>query len=209
MDERLEAYRRGALASADEWLNAYRLARDQGDEAAAQQVLDRVDRDEREKLRRLSSPGALAGAARWYAQCGMAVFPLRPHGKEPLPGTHGFKDATVDIDQINEWWAASPSANIGAPTGLRFDVVDIDAPTGYASMVMLQDEGALPEPLAVVHTGGGGMHWYVPPTGRGNRAAIRPGVDYRGLGGYVVVPPSVTDGLYSWGEQPAFLKASG
>jgi hypothetical protein len=42
----------------------------------------------------------------------------------------------------------------------------------------------------VVQTGHG-FHWYVKPTGVGNRAGVLPGVDFRGRGSYVLGPPSV------------------
>ena len=47
---------------------------------------------------------------------------------------------------------------------------------------------------------GRGFHWYVLPTGLGNRAGILPGFDFRGRGGYVVGPPSVHPGghRYRW-----------
>lgn len=56
----------------------------------------------------------------------------------------------------------------------------------------------------------GGMHIYLPTSGRGNAAGIRgdygilAGIDFRGLGGYVVAPPSVIPGVgtYSWIGEP-------
>jgi hypothetical protein len=45
----------------------------------------------------------------------------------------------------------------------------------------------------------GGNHLYVPASGRGNTAKIKPGIDYRGLGGYAIAPPSRTpEGHYVW-----------
>jgi hypothetical protein len=42
-----------------------------------------------------------------------------------------------------------------------------------------------------VYTPRGGRHLYVAPSGDGNAANFRPGLDYRGAGGYVVAPPSI------------------
>ena len=50
-----------------------------------------------------------------------------PGGRVPLPGTHGFKDASVDPEQIRAWWAERPDANIGIRTGKGSAVVvDVD-----------------------------------------------------------------------------------
>ena len=58
----------------------------------------------------------------------------------------------------------------------------------------------------------GGMHLFVPAReGMGNKAHLLPGIDYRGLGGYVVGAPSVTDqGMYTFlmPLDPASLKAA-
>jgi Bifunctional DNA primase/polymerase, N-terminal. len=38
-----------------------------------------------------------------YALKGMAVFPIKFKAKTPLT-KNGFKDATKDVKQIEEWW---------------------------------------------------------------------------------------------------------
>ena len=63
-------------------------------------------------------------AALAYAGNGYPVFPVVPGAKVPLT-KHGFHDATLDDDQIEQWWNEHPDANIGLATkGLL--VVDID-----------------------------------------------------------------------------------
>lgn len=149
------------------------------------------------------SPTALRDTALWYAAQGWPVFPCKPG--EKMPATrNGFKDATTDPDVIGAWWAATPDANIGLPTGLAFDVVDLDDPDGYDSWQLIRESVVSVPLLAIAYTGGGGRHFYVPPTGRGNYAGIKPGIDYRGAGGYVLAPPSrlADGGLYSWITPP-------
>lgn len=180
-----------------------------GDQDEVTRIEAEVDRLDAARLARLTAPDALTNAARWYASNGIAVFPLKTGEKRP--GTaHGFKDATTDLTTITTWWADTPQANIGLPTGLRFDVVDIDPPDGFTSLGELKAEGLIPEPLAYAHTPRGGMHIYVPPSGMGNGAGVLPGIDLRGQGGYVVAPPSRTDtGMWIWSTplDPAQLSA--
>lgn len=144
-----------------------------------------------EQLDHRPIPGLLPSAL-WYAYHGLGVFPLQPGTKVPLRGSRGCKDASTNPAVVTAWWARSPSANIGLATGGLVDVIDIDGPVGVASWANMDE---LPPTLGTVSTPRpGGSHLYVASRpGRGNRAAIAPGVDIRGLGGYVVAPPSWSD----------------
>lgn len=188
-----------------------RVAINDGDEEAMRALeptIDRLDQATREVT-------ALA-AALWYAEHGMPVFPIAAGGKVPaIPSPHpkgsperreckgecgkdghGCKDATTDPARIQAWWGRHPDANIGLATGFLFDVVDIDGALGQKSRAERWDDtfGRIDDDAfaKVLTPSPGGMHLYVPPTGDGNSAGIIPGVDYRGVGGYVVAPPSVT-----------------
>lgn len=145
-----------------------------------------------------------------YAEIGLHVFPVQPHNatceevnpdtgeitvasaaKRPYPGTRGCKDATNNPTRIRAWWTARPHSNIGIATGHLIDVIDIDGYTGQATRARMWDDFTELRNVARVLTPRpGGMHIYVPATGRGNKAGIYPGIDYRGKGGYVLAPPS-------------------
>lgn len=149
--------------------------------------------------RPLPAPG---NAALWYAEHGLPIFPLQPGSKVPWPRTRGVKEATTDAATIRAWWKAHPDSNIGLATGHGIDVIDFDGPEAHASWGR-----AAPDPtsygvrvLATVSTPRpGGLHVYCPSNGSGNRANVVPHVDYRGLGGYVVAPPSHTSqGVYAF-----------
>lgn len=167
----------------------------------------------------------LLGFARTFAEHGWPVFPVASGGKtpaitsahpegDPLRGVckgecgadgHGLLDATVDVEKVTAWWTASPRANIGVRTGVVCDVLDIDAHHGGCrSLVDLLDEhGCLPSGPSA-STPRGGVHLYFLPTGLANTTNIRPGIDWRGVNGYVVVPPSLrSEGIYEWGLRPS------
>ncbi|TDC52859.1 bifunctional DNA primase/polymerase [Actinomadura sp. KC345] len=196
--------------SDDELLARWNKILADGDQDKIDAFLAEVDTHDAAREARLTRPGALGGAAEWYAASGIAVFPCRPQGKAPLPGTHGFKDATTDLAQVRAWWTATPEANIGLPTGHGFDVIDIDPPHGPLSVLDLRDAGLVPEVIGKVITPRCGDHLYVRSTGDGNTSGILPGIDYRGLGGYVVAPPSIgPNGVrYTW-ARPLDLAALG
>ena len=91
----------------------------------------------------------------------------------------------------SDWWTQQPQANIGLATGYRFDVLDIDGPTGAQAIRTLAATHGLESSGPLVRTGGDGWHYYLAPTGLGNaRPRDLEQVDWRGRGGYVVAPPS-------------------
>jgi Bifunctional DNA primase/polymerase, N-terminal len=113
--------------------------------------------------------------------------------KHPLGSLvpHGVKDATTNRARVLAWWTRHPQANIGLATGHLFDVLDIDGPTGEQAVRELAVAHGLQSSGPLVRTGGGGWHFYLAPTGLGNvHPAGLEHVDWRGRGGYVVVPPS-------------------
>lgn len=138
-----------------------------------------------------------------YAANGWPVFPLLPNTKRPAT-EHGLKDASTDPDTIRAWWARWPAANIGIALppdvlAVDVDVKDID---GFASLAALTVEhGELPATLTA-ETASGGWHLYFrKPTDVRvkNRVGIRPGIDVRAQGGYLVAPPSTIGGrAYRW-----------
>lgn len=140
-------------------------------------------------------PRALAAAATTYATTGIPVFPCVPGGKRPLT-EHGFQDATTDLDQVSAWWRRFPAANIGIPTGQLVDVLDIDVHatgTGYPVLRTLHQEGLIAGWGQTVRSPSGGLHLYY-PTAPGQEHSSwsrgRAHVDFRGVGGYIIAPPS-------------------
>ena len=144
-------------------------------------------------------------AAAVYAAAGLAVFPCAPGTKRPL-SRHGFLDATRDPEQVDVWWRRWPAANIGLPTGRRddqlagggggFDVLDIDvhpSGSGFPALARARRAGLVDGFACLVRTPSGGLHLYYPVTGEhGQQSWALPTrhVDFRGLGGYVIAPPS-------------------
>ena len=155
-------------------------------------------------------PPNMLNAALRYVGWGWPVFPLKPGTKEP-DTPHGFKDASVDAFRVQRYWQRHPDANIGVPTGAQFDVIDVDAPKRANGMVpgaiayeeMLRAE-ELPDSHGMVTTANAGLHLYIEPIGKGSTTNFRPSLDYRGTGGYVVVPPSATaSGRWTWLNVPS------
>ena len=153
-------------------------------------------------------------AALAYARRGVPVFPCEPGAKRPLT-QNGHWDATTDTRVIERWWKGWPSANLGVPTGKKSGVVVLDVDVddgGLESLAKLERAGAPTPKTARVRTGGGGIHvFFRNPRGteiRNSAGLLGPGLDVRGEGGYVVVPPSRTQDPYVWVDTSPLAEAS-
>lgn len=138
-------------------------------------------------------------AALAYAAAGLSVFPCRfapgqDGHKAPLTA-RGYKDATTDPAQIAAWWVRHPRALIGMPTGGRngFAVLDLDRKNGKDGFAAVPGWQRLSQLRA--RTGGGGAHVFFRADRPIRSTSGRDGVDVRGEGGYVIVPPSTG---YAW-----------
>ena len=141
-------------------------------------------------------PKVLRKSALKIASTGQPVFPCRTDGKKAKrPYTrNGLHDATTDPEQIERWWETNKSAAIGFPTGIQWDVLDVDvkeAVDGRGHLPYLNRLGLLNGCQRVVQTPSGGWHLYFKASpGVTNKASAALGLDVRGLGGYVLAPPS-------------------
>lgn len=159
--------------------------------------------------------------ALFYASIKLAVFPVQfvfengacscgntacsRIGKHPMT-LNGFKDATTEENTVRYYFEGEPEANVGIRCGSESGIVvlDVDVKSGGPASLseLVAEHGALPV-TPRVRTGGGGTHYYFRHPGAGmvipNRQGMRPGLDLRGDGGYVVAPPSNhTEAVYEF-----------
>jgi Bifunctional DNA primase/polymerase, N-terminal/Protein of unknown function (DUF3987)/Primase C terminal 2 (PriCT-2) len=152
-------------------------------------------------------------AALIYAASGWPVFPCQPIDKSPYT-THGFKEATTDPKQIRRWWTVWPKAMIGVPMGSRSGVsaVDLDRKEadkdGVATWAKLTTEhGEEPQTLSSTTPSTGQHKIFHHVEGMRSLAlnTLAPGIEIKGEGGYIIVPPSFcTDPKFNGGTGAAY-----
>jgi putative DNA primase/helicase len=169
-----------------------------------------------------------------YADQGLRIFPCHyPIGsgcsckrKESCPniGKHPIEQgwqasASSERYRVEKLWTLHPEANIGLLTGAanQMDVLDVDPKHGgMRSLIELPEQ--LPDTLTA-KTGSGGFHYFfkhVPGLKNNNNGKIKPGLDFRTTGGFVVAPPSIhiSGNRYEWlaldppAPVPAWLEAA-
>jgi hypothetical protein len=130
------------------------------------------------------------------ADRGWRLFPIKPRGKQPLIDDWP-RQATHEGPRLETWMDRFPGSNWGVITGPESGmfVLDVDGDEGHRGIVDLERRGCVLPKTLTTRTGHGTHAFLEWP---GNGAAIRnsasklaPGLDVRGAGGYVVVPPSV------------------
>jgi putative DNA primase/helicase len=140
---------------------------------------------------------AIVTVALEYASAGWMIFPCAAD-KKPLIEDWPYR-ATRDAVQIESWWVRWQKALIGCPTGLANRFVDLDVdvkdPRKYGFDTLADLGFAILPNTPMVHTRSGGLHVYFerPTEGLRNTAGSRgrgigPGLDWRGDGGYVILP---------------------
>lgn len=164
-----------------------------------------------------SSP--LAEAAHDYVERGLAIIPLGVGKKEPVTKS-GLNDWTDNPGQIDVWWGqgehagkrGNPRYNIGMACGQvsgGIIAIDLDCHSDEANgLDYLRDweveHGKLPETWTQITGSGGKQLFYRAGQDIRNSANGDIGVDVRGNGGYVVLPPSLhpCGDCYEWSISP-------
>jgi HK97 family phage major capsid protein len=142
---------------------------------------------------------------------GIPVFPCRFTDKKPIT-KHGFYDASLDPEQIRQWWLGYPGALVGVPTGRKTNllVLDVD-PKGFK----WYGENSAEMPCGRIHrTPRLGYHLVYHMSDfevSVSASKFAQGVDVRANGGYVIWWPAhqrETVGRFDdIGPPPAFVLA--
>jgi hypothetical protein len=152
----------------------------------------------------------LGDAALALARKGMRVFPCRERSKEPLIGDN-LRRATTDEQIIRSWWLRG-SANIGiaAGQGSGVWVLDVDGDKGGEATLRQweAEHGELPQTVEAITANGRHLYWRWPDGETIRNTQDRddmPGIDVRGMGGYVLAPPSIhpSGHVYCWSVDSA------
>ena len=166
-----------------------------------------------------TAPNMAAAAVDYATRLGWAIFPVhavragrcscgnsncKQPGKHPRVA-HGLKVASKAEEQIRAWWGRFPDANIAAATGevSGFSAVDVDPNHGGDDTLsdLERRHDPLPKTARQI-TGSGGEHIlfrHVPGL-RNSAGRLGRGLDIRGDGGYIVIPPSlhISGRRYAW-----------
>lgn len=151
-----------------------------------------------------------------YCKMGLHVIPIKgPYGedyddsKKPLVDWKIYQDRRPTEQDIIQWFAKWPDANIALITGPKTNLLDLDIDKDTGGFESLKGKH-LPKSW-IVRTPTEGLHYYFTwPKELADIATtkrkIYPGLDVRGNGGYVVAPPSPGfDGSqYSWEGTASF-----
>jgi hypothetical protein len=123
----------------------------------------------------------------YYSNNDLSIIPLNYKTKEPSTCWSEFQHRTASAEECERWFSTDTDRNVGIVTGAISNIVvlDVDGEQGERSLLSL---GVMPA-TPTVRTGRG-RHLYFRHPGFPvrNSVAIKPGLDVRGDGGYVVAP---------------------
>jgi len=182
------------------------------EDVASENVKDETPHAFKGRKCALSSQGVVLAehALEYFEKRRWAIHPLVPRDKKPVcDNWNRWSHELPTREQIENWWKENPSYNIGLVTGEASKVVvlDIDLqhnPNAIVELESIAGSGIHKKIVCpYVHTPGGGLHAYFTyPEGAniGCSSIGIEGIDTRGNGGNIVLPPSIhpNGGVYKW-----------
>lgn len=124
-------------------------------------------------------------------------------GKSAMVAWKDYQDRLPTAQEVRTWWGRWPDANIGMTTGALSGVIVLDCDSGEARRLAMEKGGLERTPAVWTGTPGGCHLWMAHPGYEvRNFAKEIPGTDFRGDGGYVLLPPSLhhKGARYRWNE---------
>ena len=137
----------------------------------------------------------------------VSIIPIEPKGKKPLLPWKEFTERISSREERAEWRKRWPECNWGLVTGSisGYIVLDFDKDEGRK----LFNEHKVAGTAAISETANGFHALYsVEAEPMGNATSVVPGLDVRGEGGYIVIPPSIhpCGKRYRWQIAPWALR---
>lgn len=133
----------------------------------------------------------------------MVDCPPDKRGKTPMTSWKDCQTELPTVEEVRAWWRRWPTANIGMATGALSGVIVLDCDSGEARQLALE-KGGLEKAPAVWTGTPGGIHFWIAHPGRTVKNFVKeiPGTDFRGDGGYILLPPSRhhKGATYRWNE---------
>ena len=144
---------------------------------------------------------ALLNAALAYRERGWSVIPIKARNKKPAVDWKPFQTRRATAEEIKAWFRGDANIGVVTATISELIVLDVDGQEGVTSLEKLP-----PLPRTWRSSTGRGEHYWFKHPGKVVRNFVKklPGLDLRGDGGYVVVPPSrhASGVLYEWITSP-------
>jgi hypothetical protein len=133
-----------------------------------------------------------------FSTLGIAIIPLAPRSKSPLVRWRDYQSRLPTDTELQRWFYPNNSRNVAAVCGWKgLTVLDFDDPRQYGAWIAWSAiTGGVARRVASatyrVRTARG-MHVYllVGDTPRCGKVDEPISVDIKGIGGYVLIPPSV------------------
>jgi hypothetical protein len=153
---------------------------------------------------------ALLEAALEYSRRGWSVMPVARGAKLPLDKWKKYQTELPTEKQIRDWWSVSPDMNVGLITGALSGVVILDV-DGEEGQEEARRRGGIPF-TPQVQSRPQRFHFYFRHPGfpvsnfakKTKNKTELPGLDFRGDGGYALLPPSLhaSGDVYHWIVSP-------